>query len=194
MVLAFLNLAELIKISPHWTNKSKKRWSLNKSPVHPNRRCKTLYRSIWRSPTTNILAIDDMLRILDVSDLRLFKLRLEESEQGDLFQLIPLKGETVGFRREIYMRNQEFDELKEAGNMQQVSVCMKPTIINTTNLSREKLAVDTMSGQKVTFVRYRTEDGESHVYITGHVFTHRVVPHEVANGWKRVENKDLKKT
>ncbi|KAF6774863.1 hypothetical protein AHF37_07130 [Paragonimus kellicotti] len=113
--------------------------------------------------------------ILDVSDRRLLELQLEELEHRDLVQLIPLEGKNVGFRRKIHLRNQEVKEVKGTNNMQQVSVCEKPTIAIITNLLCEKLAVDAMIEQKTTFVRYRTEGGESHVYTIGSIGPHRVI-------------------
>ncbi|KAA3681596.1 uncharacterized protein DEA37_0001519 [Paragonimus westermani] len=69
----------------------------------------------------------------------------------------------------------EVKEVKGTNNMQQVSVCEKPTIAIITNLLCEKLAVDAMIEQKTTFVRYRTEGGESHVYTIGSIGPHRVI-------------------
>ncbi|KAF5404361.1 hypothetical protein PHET_02168 [Paragonimus heterotremus] len=123
----------------------------------------------------NILSMDELVRILDVNDRRLLELQLEELEQRDLVQLIPLEGKNVGFRRKIHLRNQEVKEVRGTNNMQQVSVCEKPTIAIITNLLCEKLAVDAMIEQKTTFVRYRTEGGESHVYTIGSIGPHRVI-------------------
>ncbi|KAF7259887.1 hypothetical protein EG68_02401 [Paragonimus skrjabini miyazakii] len=123
----------------------------------------------------NILSMDELVRILDVNDRKLLELQLEELEQRDLVQLIPLEGKNVGFRRKIHLRNQEVKEVKGTNNMQQVSVCEKPTIAIITNLLCEKLAVDAMIEQKTTFVRYRTEGGESHVYTIGSIGPHRVI-------------------
>ncbi|CAH8569788.1 unnamed protein product [Dicrocoelium dendriticum] len=126
----------------------------------------------------NVLSMDDLVRILEVDDRRMLELQLEVLEARDLVQLVPLEGRHVGqlgFRRKIHLQNQEVKEVKGANHMQQVSTSEKPTIAIITNLLCEKLAVDAMIEEKTTFVRYKTEGGESHVYTIGNIGAHRVI-------------------
>ncbi|KER22108.1 hypothetical protein T265_09726 [Opisthorchis viverrini] len=74
----------------------------------------------------------------------------------------------------------EVKEVKEADHMKRVSTSEKPTIAIITNLLCEKLAVDAMIEQKTTFVRYKTEGGESNVYTIGNIGPHRVISTKLA--------------
>ncbi|VDP86022.1 unnamed protein product [Echinostoma caproni] len=126
----------------------------------------------------NVLSMDDLVRILEVDDRNLLQFQLKALEERDLVQFVPLEGRysgQIGFRRKIHLQNQEVKEVKGANHMQQVSTSEKPTIAIITNLLCEKLAVDAMIEQKTTFVRYKTEGGESNVYTIGNIGPHRVI-------------------
>ncbi|THD24757.1 Expressed conserved protein [Fasciola hepatica] len=126
----------------------------------------------------NVLSMDDLVRILEVDDRNLIQHQLEALEDRDLVQFVPLEGRytgQIGFRRKIHLQNQEVKEVKGANHMQQISTSEKPTIAIITNLLCEKLAVDAMIEQKTTFVRYKTEGGESNVYTIGNIGPHRVI-------------------
>ncbi|GAA29088.2 hypothetical protein CLF_111247 [Clonorchis sinensis] len=131
----------------------------------------------------NVLSMEDLVRILEIEDRALLKLQLEALQERDLIQLVPLEGKNVGqlgFRRKIHLQNQEVKEVKEADHMKRVSTSEKPTIAIITNLLCEKLAVDAMIEQKTTFVRYKTEGGESNVYTIGNIGPHRVISTKLA--------------
>ncbi|CAL8071925.1 unnamed protein product [Calicophoron daubneyi] len=126
----------------------------------------------------NVLSMDDLVRILEVDDRNLLKVQLKELESRDLVQVVPLEGKhlgQIGFRRKIHLQNQVVKEVKGADHMKQVSTSEKPTIAIITNLLCEKLAVDAMIEKKTTFVRYKTEGGESNVYTIGSIGRHRVI-------------------
>ncbi|KAL3311477.1 hypothetical protein Ciccas_009942 [Cichlidogyrus casuarinus] len=117
------------------------------------------------------LATENLINILNVSDPAKVQAQLDALVKDDVIQVVELGGKKSGqiaYRRKIHLKNQKVCELS---NKQAESDLHKekPTIAVITNLLCEKMAVDSMLADKVTYMRYAKADsrgGESHVIST----------------------------
>lgn len=121
---------------------------------------------ILESAYPNILAVEDLLRIIEGVEEALITQQLEELQRKDLIRSIQ-----GGFVRQVLDSKTEVQEVKQ---FQQVSTNQQPTIAIITAKYCEKLAVDAMMENKTTYIKYKT-GGESNAYTIGFIGDHKVV-------------------
>ncbi|WAQ95491.1 CPMD8-like protein [Mya arenaria] len=78
------------------------------------------------------------------------------------------------------VQNGTTHEMKMVREMPQLTSREQPTVALVTSLYCEKLAMDAMIEDKVTFVKYKTEAGESQVYTVGTIGRFKVVSTKLA--------------
>lgn len=121
--------------------------------------------TVLESAYPNVLSAEDLLKITG-ADQATVTAQLAELQTRELIQ--PMD---KGFVRRVLDDKTQVQMVK---NMPTIAANLQPTIAIITAQYCEKMAVDAMMEDKMTYVRYKTE-GESNVYTTGIIGKHKVV-------------------
>ncbi|XP_064643977.1 uncharacterized protein LOC135497910 isoform X3 [Lineus longissimus] len=113
----------------------------------------------------NILAMDDLVKILD-TDEKTISAQLRELQDRELVRM-----EVGGFMRQVEDKKTEVKAVKQFNT---ATTGQRPTIAIITAMYHEKMAVDAMMRDKTTFVKYKKE-GESNLYTIGSIGNHKVI-------------------